>query len=347
MAVLLPILVGLLVSLLGCLYLLGMFRKRKPNEPPLDKGFIPWLGYGLDFRNNSAELLKRMQKKHGDIFTIQLAGYFFTFIMDPLSFSPVVKEARSKVFDYHVSDKDHKMLEKASTKYLMGDGLILMTQAMMENLQNLMLHNVGSGSGERKWHEDGLFNYSYNIVFRAGYLTLFGNEPAKKRESMDLAKQHDRDHSEELFYEFRKYGRLFPRVIYAVLSPKCEIEAERLKRRIWNFLSVKKTMEKENISGWISDQCQYRLENDVPEYMQDRVMFLRSPGIAGGVAWKLHHRAWRDDVIYVGRSLTSASEDAEVRTSRDPGQRGEYLRRGSRKADDVWDTSSSAYSGSN
>uniref|UniRef100_A0A8C5R1A7 Uncharacterized protein n=1 Tax=Leptobrachium leishanense TaxID=445787 RepID=A0A8C5R1A7_9ANUR len=286
MAVLLPLLVGLLVSLLGGLYLLGMFRKRKPNEPPLEKGFIPWLGYGLNFRNNSVELLKRMQKKHGDIFTIQLAGYFFTFIMDPLSYGPVVKEARSKldfvkfaqelvtrVFGYHAVENDLKILGKASTKHLMGDGLILMTQAMMENLQNLMLHNVGSGSGERKWQEDGLFNYSYNIVFRAGYLALFGNEPAKKRGSTDLAKKHDRDHSEELFQEFRKYDRLFPRLVYAVLLPKDKIEAKRLKRRFWNMLSMKKTMEKENISGWISDQYQYRLEYGLPEYLQDRFTF--------------------------------------------------------------------------
>uniref|UniRef100_A0A8C5R3L9 Cytochrome P450 n=1 Tax=Leptobrachium leishanense TaxID=445787 RepID=A0A8C5R3L9_9ANUR len=287
MAVLLPLLVGLLVSLLGSLYLLGMFRKRQPNEPPLEKGFIPWLGYGLDFRNNSAEFLKRMQKKHGDIFTVQLAGYFFTFIMDPLSFGPVVKEARAKldfekfpnemvarVFGYHPLENDHNMLEKASRKHLMGDGLILMMQAILKNLHNLMLHNVGSGSGERNWHEDGLFHYSYNIVFRAGYLSLFGNEPAKKTGSTDLAKKHDRDLSEELFHEFRKYDRLFPRLAYAIFPPKFIIKGERLKRLFWNMLSVKKTMEKENISGWVSDQCQYRQEYGLPEYMQDRFMFI-------------------------------------------------------------------------
>uniref|UniRef100_A0A8C5R0R0 5-beta-cholestane-3-alpha,7-alpha-diol 12-alpha-hydroxylase n=1 Tax=Leptobrachium leishanense TaxID=445787 RepID=A0A8C5R0R0_9ANUR len=287
MAVLLPLLVGLLVSLLGGLYLLGIFRKRRPNEPPLDKGFIPWVGHGLDFRKNGPEFLRRMQKKHGDIFTVQIVGYYFTFIMDPLSFSHVVKEAQSKldfglfaqelvarVFGYHYLEIDHKMFKKASRKHLMGDGLILMMQAMMENLHNLMLHNVGSRSDERKWHEDGLFNYSYNIVFRVGYLALFGNESAKKRGSTDLAKKHDRDHSEELFHEFRKYNYLFPRLAYAVPPPKDKIEAERLKRLFWNILSVKKIIEKENISGWISEQYQYRLENDVPEYMQDRFMFL-------------------------------------------------------------------------
>ncbi|KAM8966379.1 5-beta-cholestane-3-alpha,7-alpha-diol 12-alpha-hydroxylase-like isoform 1-T1 [Pelodytes ibericus] len=287
MALLLPILVALLLAIFGGLYLLGTFRKRRPNEPPLDKGTIPWLGYALDFRNNSAKFLSKMQKKHGDIFTVQIAGYYFTFIMDPLSFGPIVKAARSKldfekfaeelvarVFGYHSAVNDHKMLEKTSTKHLMGDGLVVMTQAMMENLQNLMLHNVGSGAGEKEWHQDGLFDFSYSIVFRAGYLALFGNEPAMKKGSVELAKKHDREHSEELYHEFRKYDRLFPRLAYSVLPPKDKIEAERLKRLFWNMLSIKKTMEKENISGWIADQYQYRVENGLPEHMQDRFMFL-------------------------------------------------------------------------
>ncbi|XP_075070229.1 7-alpha-hydroxycholest-4-en-3-one 12-alpha-hydroxylase [Mixophyes fleayi] len=287
MGLLLPILLAVLVAILGGLYMLGMFRKRRPNEPPLDKGTIPWLGYALDFRKSTAAFLQRMQKKHGDIFTVQIAGYYFTFVTDPLSFGPIVKEARTKldfeqfamelvarVFGYHSGPNDHKMLEKASTKHLMGDGLVVMTQAMMENLQNLMLHNIGSADGDRKWKQDGLFNYSYNIVFRAGYLALFGNEPAKSQGSVEKAKKHDRDSSDELFTEFRKYDRLFPRLAYAVLPPKDKLEAERLKRMFWNILSIKKTMTKENISGWITDQFQYRAENGMPEHMQDRFMFL-------------------------------------------------------------------------
>ncbi|XP_040208134.1 5-beta-cholestane-3-alpha,7-alpha-diol 12-alpha-hydroxylase [Rana temporaria] len=286
MALFLPILLALLASVLGGLYMLGAFRKRKPNEPPLDKGSIPWLGYALEFRNNTAAFLQRMQKKHGDIFTVQIAGYYFTFVTDPLSFGPIIKEAKrldfqqfaaelvARVFGYQSMANDHKMLEKASTKHLMGDGLVLMTQAMMDNLQNLMLHNVGAGNGEKKWHQDGLFNYSYNIVFRAGYLALFGNETPKSKGDVETAKKLDRDLSDELFYEFRKYDQLFPRLAYAVLTPKGKLEAERLKRLFWNILSIKKTLQKENISGWVTDQFQFRAENGMPENMQDRFMFL-------------------------------------------------------------------------
>ncbi|XP_069812011.1 5-beta-cholestane-3-alpha,7-alpha-diol 12-alpha-hydroxylase-like [Dendropsophus ebraccatus] len=287
MSLLLPILLAVLASVIGGLYMLGMFRKRRPNEPPLDKGSIPWLGYALDFRRNTSGFLKKMQEKHGEIFTVQIGGYYFTFVTDPLSFGPIVKEARAKldfeqfamelvarVFGYHSGPNDHKLLEKASTKHLMGDGLVLMTQAMMENLQNLMLHKVGSGDGGRKWQQDGLFNYSYNIVFRAGYLALFGNEPAKSPGGPEKAKEIDREHSEELFTEFRKYDKLFPGLAYAVLPPKGKMEAERLKRLFWNMLSIKRTLQKENISGWIMEQFQYRAESGMAEHMQDRFMFL-------------------------------------------------------------------------
>ncbi|KAG6923568.1 cytochrome P450 family 8 subfamily B member 1 [Chelydra serpentina] len=52
------------------------------------------------------------------------------------------------------------------------------------------------------------------------------------------------------------------------------MEAQRLKRLFWKVLSVKNSREKDNISGWISDQEQFLAELEVPEYMRDRFMFL-------------------------------------------------------------------------
>lgn len=44
------------------------FRSR--NEPPLDKGLIPWLGHALEFGKDASKFLERMKRKHGDIFTV-------------------------------------------------------------------------------------------------------------------------------------------------------------------------------------------------------------------------------------------------------------------------------------
>ncbi|KAL7875381.1 hypothetical protein AOLI_G00103440 [Acnodon oligacanthus] len=287
MGFLLQILLALFVSLLGGLYLLGAFRRRRPGEPPLDKGPLPWLGHVLEFRRDTAKFLERMKKKHGDIFTVQLGGFYFTFLTDPHSFGSVIKEARAKldfnefarhlvkqVFGYHSLDDDHKYIQISSNKHLMGDGLVVMTQAMMNNLQNLMLHSIGSGDNGKPWQEVGLFYYCYNIVFRAGYLALFGNETAKTSGNLEKAKETDRNHSDELFIEFRKYDQLFPKLAYGVLGPSEKMEAERLKRLFWNMLSVQKVNSKENISGWVTESQQIRVEQGVEENMLNRYMFL-------------------------------------------------------------------------
>ncbi|XP_060103922.1 7-alpha-hydroxycholest-4-en-3-one 12-alpha-hydroxylase [Heteronotia binoei] len=272
---------------LGGLYLAGAFRKRRAKEPPLEKGLIPWLGYALEFRQNGVDFLRKMQKKHRDIFTVLLGGYYFTFLMDPLSFGTVVKEARAKldfntfaeelvekVFGYRPSSMSHKILESASTKHLKGNGLVVMTQAMMDGLQTVMLHSLGSAEGGKPWNQDGLFHFCYNTVFRAGYLALYGNEPSKRENGPPGAKKDDLQHSEEIYEEFRKYDKLFPRLATSTLSYGKKREAERLKRLFWGLLSVKNVYEKDNISGWVREQEQRLAEEGMPEYMRDRFMFL-------------------------------------------------------------------------
>ncbi|XP_074507667.1 5-beta-cholestane-3-alpha,7-alpha-diol 12-alpha-hydroxylase-like [Sebastes fasciatus] len=287
MGMLLPILLGFLAALIGGLYLLGVFRQRRPGEPPLDKGLIPWLGHVLEFRRNTRKFLERMKQKHGDVFTIQLGGFYITFIQDPLSFGSLVKESREKldfhkfalhivrrVFGYTAIEGDAHIRHMASNKHLKGDGLEVMTQAMMSNLQTLMLHNIDSAEDQRTWMEDGLFMYSYNIVFRAGYLSLFGNEPHESEGSEEKAKEKDRAESEALFHVFRKYDQLFPKLAYGVLPPRERLEAGRLLRYFWNTLSMQKMKVKDNISGWVWDIQRAKEEMGMKESMIDRYMFV-------------------------------------------------------------------------
>ncbi|NWS98327.1 CP8B1 hydroxylase, partial [Mionectes macconnelli] len=297
------LLCALLASLLGGLHVLGVFRRRRPHEPPLDKGIIPWLGYLLDFRKDSSEFLKRMQRRHGDVFTVLIGGYYFTFVMDPFCFGSIVKESRSKldfraiatqlvlqVFGYKPIESNHNIVRESSLKHLMGEGLSVLTQNTMENFQKLMLFNLSPGEENRVWQEENLFYYCYNIVFRAGYLALYGSEPHQEPGDKEKAEEKDRVLSNQLFHEFRKYDRLFPRLAFSLLPPKDKKEAERLKRLFWSMLSVKKAWQKDNISGWISDQDQLLAEHGVPEYMRDRFMFMllwASQGNTGPTAFWL------------------------------------------------------------
>uniref|UniRef100_A0A3Q3X1C7 Uncharacterized protein n=1 Tax=Mola mola TaxID=94237 RepID=A0A3Q3X1C7_MOLML len=136
MGLLLLILLSTLVALIGGLYALGEFRRRRPGEPPLDKGLVPWLGHVLEFRRNTLTFLERMKQKHGPVFTVQLAGFYFTFVQDPLSFGALVKASREKldfnkfaahlvrrVFNYEAIEADHNILQISSNKHLKGNGL--------------------------------------------------------------------------------------------------------------------------------------------------------------------------------------------------------------------------------
>ncbi|XP_068605105.1 7-alpha-hydroxycholest-4-en-3-one 12-alpha-hydroxylase-like [Brachionichthys hirsutus] len=287
MGLLLPILLAFLTALIGGLYLLGVFRQRRPGEPPLDKGLIPWLGHVLEFRRDTLKFIERMKQKHGAVFTIQLGGFYVTFLQDPLSFGAIVKECRDKldfskfaaqlvrrVFGYETIGIDQEIHQTSSSKHLKGDGLEGMTQAMMSNLQNLMLHNMDSAAEQKTWIDGALFSYSYNIVFRAGYLSLYGNEPSNSKANEEQAKEKDRVESEALFYEFRKYDQLFPNLAYGVLTPRKRLEAKRLLEHFWRTLSVQKMRIRDNISRWVWDVQQGKQEAGMKESMIDRYMFI-------------------------------------------------------------------------
>nr|XP_043879368.1 5-beta-cholestane-3-alpha,7-alpha-diol 12-alpha-hydroxylase-like [Solea senegalensis]XP_043879381.1 5-beta-cholestane-3-alpha,7-alpha-diol 12-alpha-hydroxylase-like [Solea senegalensis] len=287
MGLLLSIFIGFLASLIGGLHLLGVFRRRQPGEPPLDKGLIPWLGHVLEFRRNTLKFIERMTQKHGDVFTVQLGGFYITFLQDPISFGPFLKESRQKldfnkfarffvhrVFGYEAEGDEHHILQVSSNKHLKGDGLKVLTQAMMANLQNLMLHRIDGAADNSTWIEDGLFLYSYNILFRAGYLSLFGNTTPESEGSEERSKEKDRAESEALFSEFRKYDQLFPNLAYGVLTPRQRLEAKRLMELFWNVLSMQKMRLKDNISRWIWDMQQFRNEKGMKESMIDRYMFV-------------------------------------------------------------------------
>lgn len=287
MGLLLLILLAVLVALTGGLYLLGVFRQRRPGEPPLDKGLIPWLGHILEFRRDTVKFIERMKKKHGDVFTVQLGGNYLTFIQDPSAYGQIVRESREKlnfnkfaaqlvnrVFCYHSDQPQHKMLMLVSNKHLKGTGLQVMTQAMMSNLQNLMLHKIGSNADRSTWTEDSLFSHCYNIVFRAGYLSLYGNEPFTSKCGEEEAKEKDRLESDFLFNKFRIYDKLFPNLAFGVLPPSEKQKAVRVMEYFWDALSVERLMTRDNVSGWIGDFQRAKTETGMENSMISRYMFV-------------------------------------------------------------------------
>ncbi|XP_052581032.1 7-alpha-hydroxycholest-4-en-3-one 12-alpha-hydroxylase [Peromyscus californicus insignis] len=273
-----PVLGALLTALVGCLCLSMLLRHRRPQEPPLDKGFIPWLGHAMAFRKNMFEFLKGMRAKHGDVFTVQLGGQYFTFVMDPLSFGPIIKDTQKtldfrkyaqelvlKVFGYQSINGDDQMVHSASTKHLMGRGLEDLNKTMLDSLSLVMLGPKGPSLDASSWREDGLFHFCYRVLFKAGFLSLFGYTKDKVQ---------DLQEAEELFTKFRKFDLLFPRFVYSLLGPRERVEVSQLQHLFHQRLSVEQNLEKDGISNWLSCMLQFLREEGVDSSMQDKFNFM-------------------------------------------------------------------------
>ncbi|XP_077159657.1 7-alpha-hydroxycholest-4-en-3-one 12-alpha-hydroxylase-like [Paroedura picta] len=265
--------------LLGGLYLAGSFRKRRAKEPPLDKGLIPWLGHGISFKKNPVEFLERMQKKHGDIFTVLVGGNFLNFIMDPHTYGTIIKESKEKLdfdtfasmvvynaFGFHPSKSHHKIVQDVSKKYLRNKSLAELNQRMMENLQRVMLRDLGSGRGERPWRQEGVLHFSYRSMFQAAFLTLFGTDPQKNGGGTEASKDHGAPQYDKWCEDFQKFDSYFPQMVMGMLDPVGKEETERLRNFFWDVLSA----YKENVSNWVAEIIQ---QMDMNEKMRAKLMF--------------------------------------------------------------------------
>nr|XP_032817524.1 7-alpha-hydroxycholest-4-en-3-one 12-alpha-hydroxylase-like [Petromyzon marinus]XP_032817525.1 7-alpha-hydroxycholest-4-en-3-one 12-alpha-hydroxylase-like [Petromyzon marinus] len=330
--------VGFLVIAIIGLVLFVTRRSRRPGEPPLDKGLIPWLGHAIEFRRDMYAFLRRMQHKHGDTFTVCLAGRYFTFILDPHEMTAVGREPRSMldfmkyayelisdVFSVNYKAEYRKPTGAMNIRHLQGEGLVGLTDAMVHQLHLLMgpgsfdegnRHMGNGGHRDTKWHESSLFDFCYNIVFRAGYLTLFGQDLGGS------AVQNTR--SLEVFKEFRKYDQLFPTIASSTLWPAKRKEADRLKSWFWEHLTVSLLRVREHVSPWILGRDEKLAELQADKETRDRTLFMllwASQGNAGPASfWTLAYLMKHADAMAAVRAevqqlleATGQSEGAETR----------------------------------
>ncbi|XP_001098575.3 prostacyclin synthase isoform X1 [Macaca thibetana thibetana] len=275
-------LLGLLAALL-LLLLLSRRRTRRPGEPPLDLGSIPWLGYALDFGKDAASFLTRMKEKHGDIFTILVGGRYVTVLLDPHSYDAVVWESRTRldfhayavflmerIFDVqlpHYSPSDEKARMKPT---LLHRELQALTEAMYTNLHTVLLGDATeAGSG---WHEMGLLDFSYSSLLRAGYLTLYGIEALPRTHQ---SQAQDRVHSADVFHTFRQLDRLLPKLARGSLSVGDKDHMCSVKSRLWKLLSPARLATRAHRSKWLESYLLHLEEMGVSEEMQARALVLQ------------------------------------------------------------------------
>nr|XP_010956925.2 prostacyclin synthase [Camelus bactrianus] len=261
----------------------GTTLPRRPGEPPLDLGSIPWLGHALEFGKDAASFLTRMKEKHGDIFTVLVGGRYVTVLLDPHSYDMVVWEPRTRldfhayavflmerIFDVqlpHYSPSDEKSKMKPT---LLHRELQALTEAMYTNLHTLLLGDTAeAGSG---WREMGLLDFSYSFLLRAGYLTLYGVQaPPHTQESQ----AQDRVHSADVFHTFRQLDLMLPKLARGSLSVGDKDRVCKIKGHLWKLLSPARLATRAHRSKWLESYLLHLEEMGVSEEMRARALVLQ------------------------------------------------------------------------
>ncbi|XP_072917877.1 prostacyclin synthase isoform X1 [Hemitrygon akajei] len=259
-------------------------RKRLPSEPPLDKGLIPWLGHALESRKDIAKFLLKMKTKHGDIFTVRMAGRYVTFLFDPHSFDAVVSESSAKLdftkysltlmdkmFNVQLPDYDPNEEKSLMKMHLQGKNLSSLTDAMLSNLKTLLLTDENDRT--YTWKQEGLFNFCYGTMFRAGYLTLYGNEAAQ--DYRQTSKSKDKINSSEVYNIYKRLDQLLMKIVRSMLSADEKKEANLVKEHLWQLLSVENLNSRVNRSSWIQSYCSHLQKLGLHKDMQARAMVLQ------------------------------------------------------------------------
>uniref|UniRef100_A0A672ISF1 Prostacyclin synthase n=1 Tax=Salarias fasciatus TaxID=181472 RepID=A0A672ISF1_SALFA len=166
----------LMLLLLLVLLFFTLTRRSRYREPPLDKGIIPWLGHALEFGRDAAKFLTRMKLKHGNIFTVRAAGRYVTVLLDPHSYDAVLGDSECLDFTRYAQVLMDRIfnLQLPLDQHFLGMNAAALDSIISRHLRALL--KAKTPTNQKDWKEEGLFHLCYSLLFKAGYLTLFGGE---------------------------------------------------------------------------------------------------------------------------------------------------------------------------
>ncbi|XP_037106924.1 prostacyclin synthase-like [Syngnathus acus] len=264
------------------LYLLVTHRSRSESDPPLDKGAIPWLGHAIEFGKDAAKFLNRMKQKHGDIFTVRVVGRYVTVLLDPHSYDCVINDSDSLDFEGYADVLMERIFklrlphrQPAQTKALMkqhfrGMNLATLNETMCRHLEALLKAEIPPN--RKYWKQKELFDFSYGLLFKAGYLTLFGGE--QNNSSADPTSVYD---------EYRKFDNLLTKLARRTLKRDESRTAQNARHRLWELLTPASQTEDSGSHAWIYAYRRLLQREGVDEEMQKRAVLMQLWATQGNV----------------------------------------------------------------
>nr|XP_012618806.2 25-hydroxycholesterol 7-alpha-hydroxylase [Microcebus murinus] len=189
-------------------------RTRRPGEPPLIKGWLPYLGVALKFQKDPLNYIKTLQKQHGDIFTLLLGGKYITFILDPFQYPLVLKNHKQlsfrvftnkilvKVFAIKKLTDNDEMNDELHSCYqlLQGKSLDILLENVIQNLKQVFEPQLLKTTS---WETAQLFTFCGSIIFDITFTTIYGNILAGNRRKL----------ISELKDDFLKFDDKFPYLV--------------------------------------------------------------------------------------------------------------------------------------
>lgn len=255
---------------LGGLLLLLLLprRQRREGEPPLENGWIPFIGLAYEFHKNALEFLISRQQKYGDIFTVHVAGKYITFIMDSTQFQYVIKHGKqldfhefanslsSRTFDHprlteakfpHLNDKLHRIY-----KIMQGRALDKLTDSMMGNLQRVFKWKFSQATD---WKAEKMYQFCCCIMFEASFMTLYGRDP--------IADGHKV--ISEIREKFTKFDAKFP---YLVINIPIALlgATKKIREELIHFFFPNKMEKRSEISEVVQERKNVLEQYELQDY---------------------------------------------------------------------------------
>ncbi|XP_038552927.1 prostacyclin synthase-like [Micropterus salmoides] len=264
------------------LYFILTHRSRSKSDPPLDKGIIPWLGHALEFGKDASKFLNRMKLKHGNIFTVRAAGRYVTVLLDPHSYDTVINDSDSLDFTRYAQvlmerifnlQLPHHQLAKAKAmmkKHFMGMNLAVLNSTLRRHLQRLLKAKIPQN--QKDWKEEGLFSFSYSLLFKAGYLTLFGGE-----------QNNNGTDPSSVYKEYKKFDDLLTKMARGTLKSEEKRTAQSVRQRLWELLAPAGLSDDSGSSPWIHAYRRLLQEEGADEETQKKAVLMQLWATQGNV----------------------------------------------------------------
>ncbi|XP_031232267.1 25-hydroxycholesterol 7-alpha-hydroxylase isoform X2 [Mastomys coucha] len=239
----LPGLLFVATLLLPALFFLLTRRIRRPGEPPLIKGWLPYLGMALKFWKDPLTFLQTLQRQHGDTFTVLLGGRYITFVLDPFQYQYVMKNPKQLSFEKF----SRRLSAKAfSVKKLLTDddlhddlhrGFLLLQGKPLDALLETMIQEVKEIFESQllkatDWRTERMFAFCSSLVFEITFTTIYGKILADNQKQI----------ISEIRDDFLKFDDIFP---YLVSDIPIQLlrNAESMQKKIIKCLTPEKVAQ--------------------------------------------------------------------------------------------------------